>query len=63
MEKRLLTVEELGTYLSLPKSSIYTMVCNRKIPRECVVKIGRVLRFEREAIDKWISGKRSCPGS
>ena len=62
MEKRLLNIEELAVYLSIPKDSIYTMVCLKKIPQDCVVHIGRALRFEKEAIDKWISGKQSCPG-
>jgi excisionase family DNA binding protein len=55
MEKRLLTVNELSNYLSLPKGSIYTMVCLKKIPG--VIRIGRALRFEKIKIDTWINSK------
>jgi len=61
MEKRLMNITELSEYLGTAKGSLYTMVCLRKIPQNCIVKMGRSLRFEREAIDKWITGKRSCP--
>lgn len=56
--KRLMNIGELSAYLGTPKGSIYTMVCLRKIPQECVVKLGKALRFEKEAIDKWINEKR-----
>lgn len=57
MEKRLMNVPELSEYLSLPKASIYTMVSLKKIPG--VVRIGRALRFEKSAVDDWISGGNS----
>jgi len=63
MEQRLLNIAELAVYLSTSKGSIYTMVCMRKIPPECVVHIGRALRFEKEAIDRWISAQRSDAAS
>lgn len=63
MEKRLLNIKELSEYLGTPKSSIYTMVCLRRIPQACVVKIGRALRFEKTEIDKWLNTKRISPGS
>lgn len=58
MEKRLMNIKELSEYLGTPKGSIYTMVCLRKIPQDCVVKLGRALRFEREAIDAWVNGQK-----
>ena len=57
MEKRLLTVEELSVYLSLPRGSIYTMRSLGKIPAECIVRIGRSLRFEKEKVDVWINSQ------
>ena len=57
-----MNISELSAYLGTPKGSIYTMVCMRKIPQECVVKLGRALRFEKEAIDRWINEKRSSSG-
>lgn len=59
MEKRLMNVVELATYLSIPKGSLYTMVSLGKIPHDCIVRLGRALRFEKEAIDRWISGKKA----
>lgn len=63
MQKRLLNVTELSEYLATPKGSIYTMVFEGKIPADCIVRIGRALRFEKIKVDEWINGKMSCPGS
>lgn len=63
MDKRLLNIKELSEYLGTSKSSIYTMKCKGHIPQECIVKMGRGLRFEKSEIDKWISTKRLSPGS
>ena len=54
MEKRLMTVDELSSYMGTTKGSLYVMVCHRKIPAQCVVKIGRSLRFDRPKIDIWL---------
>jgi len=56
-ERRLLTADELAAYLSLPKGTIYAWVSMRKIPG--VVKLGRVLRFEKEAVDRWIDSAKA----
>lgn len=61
MEKRLLSVKELSEYLSLPRNSIYTMVCLRKIPG--VVRLGRALRFEKAVIDGWVNEKTAANAS
>lgn len=63
MEKRLMNINELAVYLGTSKSAIYTMVCLRKIPKACVVKLGRALRFEKELIDEWLNGKRTFHGA
>lgn len=52
---RLLDVDGLSVYLSLPKATIYTWVSIKKIPAAAVVRLGRALRFDREAIDAWIT--------
>jgi len=61
MEKRLLNVKELSEYVSLPKNSIYTMVSLRKLPG--VVRLGRALRFEKAAIDAWVSERTADASS
>ncbi|MFH2075089.1 MAG: helix-turn-helix domain-containing protein [Pseudomonadota bacterium] len=46
-----LTIEELSSYLKIPKSSLYKLVREGKIPSQ---KVGRHLRFHRESIDEWL---------
>ena len=46
-----LTIEELSVYLKIPKSTLYKLVREGKVPSQ---KIGRHLRFYREAIDDWL---------
>ncbi len=51
---RLLTIQELSSWLSVPVPTLYLWVHQRKLPH---VKIGRLLRFEKNAIEgclmKW----------
>jgi excisionase family DNA binding protein len=51
-----LTVEEISNYLKIPKSTIYKLVREGKIPAQ---KIGRHWRFRKEAIDNWLEKKQS----
>jgi excisionase family DNA binding protein len=46
-----LTIEELSVYLKIPKSTLYKLVREGKVPSQ---KVGRHLRFHREAIDEWL---------
>jgi len=46
-----LTIEELSTYLKIPKSTLYKLVREGKVPCQ---KIGRHWRFRKEAIDRWL---------
>jgi excisionase family DNA binding protein len=50
-----LTIEELSVYLKIPKSTLYKLVREGKIPSQ---KVGRHLRFHRALIDGWL-GVRS----
>lgn len=59
LEKRLINVNELSAYISMPRATIYTYVCLGKIPADCIVKIGRTLKFDIAAIDRWVEGLRS----
>jgi excisionase family DNA binding protein len=56
MEQRLFSVKELSAYLSMPVPTIYTYVSTGKIPAGCIRRIGRALKFERAAVDAWVSG-------
>ena len=49
-----LTIEELCEYLKISKQTVYLMTSRDAIP---FFKVGRRLRFRREAIDKWAKEK------
>jgi len=46
-----LTIKELSAYLKIPKSTLYKLVREGKVPCQ---KIGRHWRFRKEAIDRWL---------
>ena len=55
MKKRLVDVNELAEYLGNVKvGTIYSWVSQKRIP---YIKVGALLRFDLEAIDKWIEEK------
>ena len=49
---RLLDIKEVADYTGLSVHTLYTMVSQRRIP---FVKLGRLTKFDREEIDKWIT--------
>jgi excisionase family DNA binding protein len=51
-----LTITELSTYLKIPKSTLYKLVREGKVPCQ---KIGRHLRFRRETIDHWLESPQA----
>lgn len=51
-----LTIEELAAYLKIPKSTLYKLVREGKIPSQ---KIGRHWRFRKGAIDGWLAETRA----
>jgi len=48
----MMTVDEVATYLKIPKSSIYKLAQEGKIPCQ---KVGRHWRFHRETINLCLS--------
>jgi len=52
----ILTIEELAVYLKIPKSTLYKLVREGKIPSQ---KIGRHWRFRKGAIDHWLEEIRA----
>ncbi len=63
MEKRLMDVKELSEYISMPVPTIYTYVSTGKIPANCIRRIGRALKFEVGAVDRWITGASAVSAS
>lgn len=50
----LLTVRELGKWLRLSESHIYSLVSKKKIP---FTKIGGKVLFDRQTITEWIEAQ------
>jgi excisionase family DNA binding protein len=48
---RVLTVDELATYLKVSQSTLYKLLAEGKVPGQ---KVGRHWRFSRSAIDAWL---------
>ena len=46
-----LTIEELSAYLKVPRSTLYKLVREGRIPSQ---KVGRHWRFRKETIDRWL---------
>jgi excisionase family DNA binding protein len=46
-----LTIEELSAYLKVPRSTLYKLVREGKVPCQ---KVGRHWRFHKSAIDIWL---------
>ena len=49
---KIMTTKEVARYLRLHEITVCKHATEGKIPS---IRIGRVLRFDKEAIDKWIS--------
>lgn len=48
-----LTIGELAIYLKIPKSTLYKLAREGRVPS---LKIGRHWRFQKRAIDRWLRG-------
>lgn len=54
MTRRLLDIREVATYTGLSIHTLYTMVSQRRIP---FVKLGRLTKFDRYELDRWIASQ------
>jgi len=52
--KRLLSVEDLATYLNLKKQTIYNWLSQNKLSG---MKVGGVWRFDKQEIDIWLKSQ------
>ena len=55
---KLLTANEASELIPLPRSSVYELVGNRRIP---FVRIGRRVLFVRGALIQWVSDEMTLP--
>jgi len=49
--KNFLTINEASIYLNLRVSKLRNLVFKKQIP---IVKIGRLIRFEKSQVDLWV---------
>jgi excisionase family DNA binding protein len=50
-QDNILTIENLSSYLKIPKSTLYKLAQDGKLPGQ---KIGKDWRFRRDVIDRWL---------
>ena len=55
---RLVPIKEAAVYTGLSPHTIYTMISQRRIP---FVKIGRLVKFDLDLLDKWIQQQTVMP--
>ena len=58
MDNQFLTVQEVSEYLHIKPATLYSKVESGDIPH---YKIGRLVRFKREDIDRWMEDYRRDP--
>lgn len=51
---QVLTIEELASYLKIPKSTLYRLVQEGRLPAQ---KLGKQWRFSKIAIDRWLDAE------
>jgi len=56
--RRLIDIREAAEYTGLSPHTVYTMVSQRRIP---FVKVGRLVKFDVELLDKWIKQNTVMP--
>lgn len=55
MDTDILTLQELQSYLKVPKPTLYALAQSGRIP---AAKIGKHWRFRRADIDEWIKAQQ-----
>jgi len=55
LDSDILTVEELHSYLKIPKPTLYALAQGGRIP---AAKVGKHWRFRRGEIDSWLKAQQ-----
>ncbi len=58
LQRRLVTIQEIATYIGLSSHTVYAMVSQRRIP---YTKVGRLTKFDPQAIDAWLTKNTVMP--
>jgi len=53
-----LTIEEVSSYLRIPKSTLYKLAQERRLPCQ---KVGRHWRFHKATLDQWLAATAAGP--
>ena len=56
MEDRWLSVEEISSYLGVPKDTVYKWLNEKELPAH---KVGRLWKFKKEDVDNWVKSQDS----
>ena len=56
MDDRWLSVDEIAAYLGIKRDTVYKWIREKKMPAQ---KIGRLWKFKRAQVDKWVSAGHS----
>jgi excisionase family DNA binding protein len=56
--RRLIDIREAAEYTGLSVHTLYTMVSQRRVP---FVRVGRLVKFDVELLDKWIKQNTVMP--
>ena len=54
-ESEILTLEELRTYLKIPKPTLYALAQTGRMP---AAKVGKHWRFRKSDIDEWLNAQK-----
>lgn len=55
-----MTLDELASYLKVPKSTLYKLVQDGKVPGQ---KVGKQWRFAKVSIDRWLAAEAPTKGA
>jgi excisionase family DNA binding protein len=58
-ESGLLGIQEAADFLGISIHTLYSWVSQRKIP---FTKVGRLTKFKKEDMDKWLDARTFQPG-
>ena len=56
---QVMTLEELAAYLKIPKSTLYKLVQEGRVPGQ---KLGKQWRFGKAVIDRWLDSEQTSSG-
>ena len=55
MDSDILTLDDLHSYLKIPKPTLYAMAQNGRMP---AAKVGKHWRFRKSDIDEWLTAQK-----